>query len=414
MISKRFAKRSLSLLLVLCMLLGLCPITVFAEAALPTKNYISFGDSMTNGYGHNGYEWDDTEGGHPSVNVNGFRQNDVTTTYPAYLKEELDKTYDVNWEALAVSCMRTEDVNFLLRYHTDEWNENPSDWGGSDVNSWNTTVKSKWESTFIDDGNVIGDYFTWLEFVKDRFGDWGNVGTVSDEADYPWDSNPTLAYAKYYQGAVKNADVITLGTGNANFGVIMLQNITSLLTGTFGSGFKDAVPVREVIERRFPAEIKGTALEILDKVDELVVPRLSVLGTMDDGQSKAAKVLEIVEHTTVSFMFSYMDMLYAIDELNNKDNLDVIMMGLMNTMDGVKIDLGGGQIFDLGAVVDGITDVLSAYYFVLPVALQELNGDFENITFYVVPNDDHIEMQVSDMASLEKIKASNTIRDRMI
>ena len=419
---KATLRSGISLLLVLCMVLSICPLTAFAEQDdRPKLNLVSFGDSMTNGYGHDGYyeEWDKDQV-HHSVQVNGFMQNDVTTTYPYYLKEELGKTYNVNWTALAVSCMRTEDVNFLLRYHTDDntWNTlaqklddttSEGNYGSSTVENWNNSAKAAWDSTFIDDGNVIGDYFTWNEFVQGRFWDWKDSKSGSASTTNDFNTNPTLGYAKIYQNYVKNADVITLGTGNANFGVIMLQNITSYLTGTFGSGFKDAVPVREVLQRRLPAEIVPTALEILDKVDALVVPKLAMIGT-----DKAAKVLEIVEYTTASFMFSYIDMLYAIDKLNDKDNLDVIMMGLMNTMDGVKIDLGDDQIFDLGAVVDGITDVLSAYYFVLPVALQELNGDFENITFYIVPNDDHIEMQVSDMASLEKIKESNTIRERMI
>lgn len=412
---KHALRSGISLLLVLCMVLSLCPLTAFAEGTeKPELNLVSFGDSMTNGYGHKGYSYGE------STQVNGFRQDDVTTTYPYYLKKWLSSTYDVNWEALAVSCMRTEDVNFLLRYHKDDntWNElaqkldsDDGGYGSSTVANWKKEngAKAAWEATFVDDGNVIGDYFTWNEFVNGRFWDWQKTTEYADKDGYTWHSNPTLAYANYYQNAVKNADVITLGTGNANFGVIMLQNITGYLAGPqFGGGLWDAVPVREVLQRRLPADIYPQALEILDKVDALVVPKLAMIGT-----DKAAKVLEIVEHTTVSFMFSYMDMLYAIDELNDKD-LDVIMMGLMNTMDGVKINLGGGQIFDLGAVVDGITDVLSAYYFVLPVALQELNGDFENITFYIVPNDDHIEMQVSEMADLGKIQASETLRERMI
>ena len=409
--TKGTLRRVLSLFLALVLALSTVS-TAFARADdRPKLNLVSFGDSMTNGYGHDGYY----EG---STQVNGFLQNDVTTTYPYYLEKYLRESYtdrNVVWTALAVSCMRTEDVNFLLRYHTadDAWNDlakkldssEEGTFGSSTVENWKDNgAKYAWDSTFIDDGNVIGDYFTWNEFVQGRFWDWKNAGGTGF-----FDTNPTRAYAGVYQNAVENADVITLGTGNANFGVIMLQNITSYLTGTFGSGFKDAVPVREVLQRRLPAEILPQAYDILDKIDALVVPKLGTLG-----EEKAAKVLEIVEHTTVSFMFSYMDMLYAIDELNDKDNLDVIMMGLMNTMDGVKIDTGNGDILDLGAVVDAITDVLSAYYFVLPVALQELKGDFENITFYIVPNDDHIEMQVSDMASLEKIKQSNTIRERMI
>ena len=118
---KHTLRTGISLLLVLCMVLSLCPLTAFAkEDKRPKLNLVSLGDSMTNGYGHDKYY----EGSAPGTPVNGFRQNDVTTTYPYYLKEWLSSTYDVDWQALAVSCMRTEDVNFLLRYHTndDDWN----------------------------------------------------------------------------------------------------------------------------------------------------------------------------------------------------------------------------------------------------------------------------------------------------
>ena len=45
-----------TMLLVLCMVLSICPLTVFAAGdEKTTLNLVSFGDSMTNGYGHEGY-----------------------------------------------------------------------------------------------------------------------------------------------------------------------------------------------------------------------------------------------------------------------------------------------------------------------------------------------------------------------
>ena len=77
---KRISRAGISLLLVLCMVLSICPLTAFAGKEERPKLYlVSLGDSMTNGYGHEDYYEESTQ-------VNGFRQNDVKTTYPYYLR----------------------------------------------------------------------------------------------------------------------------------------------------------------------------------------------------------------------------------------------------------------------------------------------------------------------------------------
>ena len=422
-----FFKRMLALLL--CLVMAFSTVSTALAIELPPKkdeiNYVSLGDSMTNGYGLAGYEYGE---GTNAKRVNGFRQNDVTETYAALLAKYLggdgeDWKDKVNWEALAISGMRTEDINFLLRYHTkdNEWNtlvQNLSSeyrWGHDTDTAWNSTVKNQWENTFRDDGKVIGDFFTFDEFVSLRCKDWGDAengdeGTAGTENYYPWQTNPTLAYAQYFQNAVKDADVITLGAGNANFGAIMFSNLIGLLTGNAFERYRgDPASITDLIQRRFPEAISGTAVEILEKVNNAVAPYLAVLG-----EGKAEKVLNLVEYTTVSFMISYMDMLDAIDKLNNKENLDIIMMGLMNPLDGMKVNLGGGKSLDLGAMVDALTGVLSIYYFTLPVLRQVIGNDYKNITFYIVPDDSPTGKLVSEMDTEEKIKGNSIVRERVI
>ncbi|MBQ0091762.1 MAG: hypothetical protein KBS45_00335, partial [Clostridiales bacterium] len=76
--------------LALCMVFAAVPFAVIAGAD-PKLVLVSFGDSMTNGYGLEGYYEDGEQG-------NGFRQNDVKDTYPAklakYLGDTTGKTVD--------------------------------------------------------------------------------------------------------------------------------------------------------------------------------------------------------------------------------------------------------------------------------------------------------------------------------
>jgi len=402
-------KSFISVMLVLCMVIGVCPVIAFAEKETKSVNYVSLGESMSNGYGYELYR----ENG---VDVNAFRQNDVVTSYPYYFTQYLknDLGYDeVNWEALAVSCMRPEDLNFLLRFDTDDDSAMAQyavalQRESNSVDNWNNKIKDVWAKTFVDDrGNVMGDYFTFDEFVTSRFNDWGDIYT--DETGYPWRSNGTLAYARYFQEKITAADIITLATGNANFGVIMLNNILGAIGTSFGT-YKDVYDTETLLTSRIDASILPYVNEVLAKTNEVAK---EYVGKLELGEEIADKLLNVFEYTVASFMISYIDVLDAIDDLNDKDNLDIIMLGLMNTMEGVMVDLGEGNVIDFGAYVDEVTNVLSAYYFTVPVLMQEFADKYENFTFYIAPNDRPVEMMVARMTDLEEIKKDNVIRDRL-
>ena len=52
-------RSGVALLLAFCMVAGFVPFSAFAQnSAGETINYVSIGDSMTNGYGFEGYEQD--------------------------------------------------------------------------------------------------------------------------------------------------------------------------------------------------------------------------------------------------------------------------------------------------------------------------------------------------------------------
>ncbi len=422
--------------LALCMVFAAVPFAVIAGEA-PKLVLVSFGDSMTNGYGLKDYYEDGEQ-------VNGFRQNDVTETYPALLKEYLGGDEKVDWRQLAISCMRPEDINFLLRFDfetrgqgtmrsvsnvlsacssdVENWFKTPTELltGTSDQGKLNVltaaqktmTIEELWKSTFVDEkGNVLGDYYTWTEFVNGRFKDWSKI-EEGDTTEWPWKSNPTWAYSRYFQEAVEDADYITLGVGDSNFGVIMLRNLFGALGVKFGEfEYRDvAVSAKELLTTRLDEDLLPYVDMVLNPVKAIAA---KFIKEYDIPEDMAVKLTNTLCYTTASMFVSYWDMLCAIDELNDKEDLKVIMLDLFNTMDGVTIELPNGMVADLGGIIEDTFDIMSAVLFAMPVIRQDV-GNFENITFYAVPNDKPIEMINVDMTKKEKITAQTVLRDRMI
>ena len=172
-------RSGLAMLLALCLLISACPVTAFA--AEEEINYVSLGDSMTNGYCFTGYE-------------QGNDTNDIAsgdgmygdTAYPnqfaSWLETETGKK--VHHFKGAVSAMRAEELNYLLGGRSE-----PTD---------------------------------------------GWAGEVENYANANYDVLIPL-----YQEKVAEADVITMGIGNAAFGAYMVQYFTRMMGVMGGSLDKD-------------------------------------------------------------------------------------------------------------------------------------------------------------------------------
>ena len=167
-------RSGLAMLLALCLLVSACPVTAFAAGNTSAKKYISFGDSMTNGYGLPGYD--------SPYKVNGFL-DEVQVSYPYKLQAELG--FELTAQ-LATAAMRAEDLNYILRY------PNVGD----------------------------PDPYTQKEFLNYRWNDYWNIDRQK---------SGVANVAKIFQNSVKEADVISFCVGNANFGVFLLTRLTSFL-----------------------------------------------------------------------------------------------------------------------------------------------------------------------------------------
>ena len=151
----RMSSKVLSILLVLTMIMAVCAPAISVAASEGTGsasgeklNYVSIGDSMTNGYGFAGYN----QGNKDDLNGDGNYANDGYDfyagkfvygegSYALQFEEYLTgKGFDVNHTKLASSALRAEDLLFLLggrEMPTDGWFGQVLNYTDAGEDGWN-------------------------------------------------------------------------------------------------------------------------------------------------------------------------------------------------------------------------------------------------------------------------------------
>ncbi len=338
----RFLKKAVAAVLAVTMAFG-GTVNAFADGGKEI-NLVSLGDSMTNGYGLPGYDTDDTD-------TNGYRDYGYVA-YPNQLEEYLEEQgYNVNHDQLAMSAMRAEDLHFILEFPIGDTNAEAVANGSWDEEAWNATFS-------------VGDYYTWNEFCDGRFEKIPGLGS-------------TLEAAKQYQEAVANADIVTVGAGNANFGVFLLGRIMNAV-GFDGSIEEDAW----INYERALAECNDQQKNMLRKLKTEVENILnSYLGDIDaEYQVMADAMVNAVTYTVVSYALNYAGVLERIMDLN--PDAEVILVGIMNTMAGMTFTMGEDEI-DMTDMMALLVDPINAYIAALPTFMQLFkNGMYEDGKFY--------------------------------
>ncbi|MBQ7387610.1 MAG: hypothetical protein IJW03_05550, partial [Clostridia bacterium] len=326
---KKMTMKVLSLVMVLAMLLGICAPTVMAApgkySAPATEenkelNYVSIGDSMANGYGFEGYEQcNKTNAAYDFQNgVGVYGEGAYPLQFEAYL-ESLG--YDVNHTKLALSALLADDLLYLLGAREEE---------------------------FDDEWNGYRDY----------------DGQYTD-----------MENKVFFQNAVENADVITLGTGNASFGAFLVDRITNTI-GIMGDEGKvyETLTLENGLALLESEEAKEIVLEVYA---ELEAELLSYVGELDFELNVEA-CLDVVAYTVASFLVSYEAVVDRIVELN--PDVEIILVGLMNTTYGMHIT-GEGFDISFGDIMGNVFGAVNAYIAGLPAAKQ-LAGEYEDASFY--------------------------------
>ena len=342
-------KRTLVLFLTLVMLLSAFgpTLNVFAEAlhnhaegddTKTTINYVSLGDSMTNGIGMGGYD---------STGHNGYLEI-APESYPAqfadWLKGETGK--DVNLTQLATSAARVEDIYYMLTVGTEKEFE--------------------------------PDYWTKRELLTnpDRWGKKGEPRGVENLAKH---ASVNAQVAETFKDAITNADVISLASGNGNFGVFLVGRIMNLVG--FGDESEKAIDFKEY--GHYTLENGLALLEQDEKTSELIIEAfetaLEYATNMGLPEALVDRVANLVAYITASYLYHTMRLIDLIVDMN--PDATIIIVPLINNGQGFTMEVDG-KVSDMGddllaKLYNPINDMLAIY----PTVQKYKHESFKNATF---------------------------------
>ncbi len=324
--AKHLFRSCLSMLLVLCMVCSL-PLTALAADSTPKPGvsgvsdvngdgiitYVSFGDSVTNGYGMEGYRFDD------GTNVFGFRR-EPAASYPALIRNYLtEKGFKVDLEQMAISGFRMDELHWMLcdDYVADSYHDDF-------FATWNRTVVNRLMSK---DADFKAQHSSAYD---------GSVASANK------------IIMTEYRNAVKNADLITIDLGTNNFGTFVTNTIQEIL------GLKKL----------------DYKVDFSQYVDEKTAASLdAMLGQMVAGMLGASegKSYDLAMTLARCLMYGYLGFtehfdgaIEAIYEINPKAKVVVIDCYTMIT--GVELAGGAlGENIDLDALYDMFIDLANFY-----------------------------------------------------
>ncbi len=275
-------------------------------------NYVSIGDSMANGYGFVGYK----------QNSNNRNDYDIMTgkgmygegAYPLQFEDYLEgEGYTVNHTKLATSAMLADDLLFLL----DGREEFDDGWNG------------------------------WRDYV----------GTYSDEE-----------LKAHFQKAIEEADVITMGLGNASFGAFMLDRVTNAL-GVMGGSLEGEPELSlEAAVATMELDEEQHAL-VMEVYEELIAELVNKVPADIAEEFSLEQVTDIVTYVVASHVVGYKLVLDKIIEMN--PDVEIVLVGLLNTTYGMNItDENGNVLVPFGDVMDNAFEAMNSYMTGLPTAMQ--------------------------------------------
>ena len=314
--------RMIAVALVLCMTAAWLPFGALAASLKNDKKVVvSLGDSMTNGYGNEGYE--------NGSGIVDYANSSFANQFAAYLAGYTGEiTNDqvifkgdkgvVDHRQLAMSGMRAADLYWLLTLDykdTELVNKvTQSDW---DKETWNELFNS-------------GDYQTYLELLYPEgsrrlytgadkiLSTYSKEGTGYRYYTPMYKLNFLQTAAEFYQKSVKDADVVLLSLGNSDFGSFMLWGIVDYIME--GTKFSDNFNVADIYAQ-MPSHIKDL---VQSKLGEFNIGGM-LGGIAGDDPAAAEEIGKIVEYCVVNYVFNYMRVLDAIVELN--PDVQIIQIG---------------------------------------------------------------------------------------
>ena len=237
----------------------------------PEFNYVSLGDSMSNGYGMDNYG----QSGYFDIFADGevghYGDHAYTTQFADYLAL---CGFDVNHSKLAASAMLSRDLLFLV--------------GGGE---------------YVEDG-----YTGFIDYVGRYCWDLidENTGAIVDEEFFAKLQN-------LYIEKIADADLITMGLGNAEFGAYIMHKLMTCLGfgGTSYTEVIDYVQLENLMDTCDP-QLVAKVIELRDKL-LAKLPQDEALEGFED--EKIETIANLFIYTVLDFCNNYTKILDRIVEL---------------------------------------------------------------------------------------------------
>ena len=373
--------------------------------------YVSMGESMTNGFGLDGYDTTDNpnstnDGNHGYLEV-------APEGYPAQFAAWLagytgeipvsggvpnvpfvgDKG-TVELTQLATSAARAEDFLYMLYYGAEDAKEH--------LYMFNYGTENQGELDAWAKEDVI--------WSKNRWGHPNAVTGVYSELH----EQRNAEVANIMQTAVKEADIISYALGNSNFAIFLLQKLTNILGMTaFGDVDEDRLSYTymtfdnavALIEKAF--EPGDDAIELVFDVYEQGYAYMQQTGLPEE---MLLEMSNYIAYTTASYLVAYKETLDYIGKVN--PDVEFMIVPLINNAMDFSFDVvkdGETTEFNFGEFINIVYDPINAYLAAYPT-LEQADGGFADMKFYYaslpVDENGNIEYIATFVSSMEELYGS--------
>ncbi|MBR6521915.1 MAG: hypothetical protein IKT47_04540, partial [Oscillospiraceae bacterium] len=456
-------KRILSIVLVLAMVISMVPVAMASETPAKTIKYVSIGDSMTNGYGFNGYNQDThtVPTGHiPLTEYNFFDGTNVygdgsyALQFEEYLARLLGKEVDyrgngstglsdgVDHIELALSGFRPEDLLILLGV-ADAYDREAlpmkdgffnNIWGYA-FNDCDSGSRGDASDHFLLYGPSSCGATGWVTYYL-----YNTKYTTKNSYKWLYPSNwyqgviasfpaQLQGLQDYYQNNLKDADIISLALGNASFDAYFMDRLFMIWEAMGASDFNDTLEegtyygdgskgpnydYKTVYGDKYGYEItikdikdqlcKSDAEKaFVDKIYEVMqIIAADALGKDASKAMQMDRVCQLLTYITFSYMYSYKQIISWIGE-NNPD-AKIMIVGLTNSREDIVITDGSEVLMDMGENIGALYELLNTYVAGIAADYMAKNKDKEENPFtgkfYYVEQPENPEMIAKVMDKL--------------
>ena len=423
---KNISFKLISLVMTFAMLFGMSATTISAVAdgiddvfaktdkdGDGTIKYVSIGDSMTNGYGFDGYNQDKHTVDRDTTHVTPDDYNffDGTGVYGegSYANQfanwlELSGK-KVEHTKLAMSAFRAEDLNVLLGL------VDPHDWTKLPIkdfyfnNTWayawsecddytqgpSSTDPEKWWAWCYEHGTSCGASGYIIYHVKRIMNYQGMASGYVPNEETGFGGAPAYKQfeaqfndlSTYFTESLLEADVISLALGSAAFDAYFMDRLFMIwqALGAHEWGWHGITEIT-IDDVKGLFKVGDPARELVDVVYETIKDMAHAYMTDDVYETmQMDRVCQLATHVLFSHMHHYKNVIEWIGE-NNSD-ADVMIVGILNSHSGLTMSGMGETTFDMGAGMAKIYALMDTYIAGVAADYMEKHDDFTGRFLFV-------------------------------